>query len=288
MKAKFEHVAVEQGTHSFVAYELVVPRFEFAWHYHPEYELTYIVEGAGQRLVGDSFADFTAGDLVLLGPGLPHTWESRWVADVQAKAIVIQFSEDFIRPFLHLVEFRHLSEFLQASLLGLQITELPSSIEKALLGMPDAVPSARVLGLISVLSDLAAGGYVPLASAFYSPAKSSQAEDRLNAVCRFIQERLRANLSLEEVAAHVHLTASAFCTFFKRTTGKTFSDYVNDLRIGQVCQLLASTDGPIADIAFSTGFESLTYFNRVFLRKKGISPRVYRQLWAERAVGSGA
>jgi AraC-like DNA-binding protein len=95
-------------------------------------------------------------------------------------------------------------------------------------------------------------------------------------VCQFVQKHAAEPLTIHKAAALIHLSPGAFCKFFKRITGKTFSDYVNDIRIAHVCTQLLATDRQIAEIAFMNGFETLTYFNRVFLKKKGIRPGQYR------------
>src|SRR5205807_1425244 len=98
MKAKLEQLEHRKGSNAFICYETHVPSFQFVWHYHPEYELTYIVKGKGKRLVGDSYENFEEGDLVLLGPMMPHTWVSEKVRSQHCVAIVIQFKDNFIRP----------------------------------------------------------------------------------------------------------------------------------------------------------------------------------------------
>ena len=104
MKAILEDIKTNQGISSFHVFRYQVPYFQFKWHYHPEFELTYIVKGNGYRIVGNSYEPFTDGDLVLLGSNLPHTWSGKADGDVNSDAIVIQFSSEFISPFLELNE----------------------------------------------------------------------------------------------------------------------------------------------------------------------------------------
>ena len=102
-------------------------------------------------------------------------------------------------------------------------------------------------------------------------------EGRIGKVFQYIHQHSADTVSLGEMAALINLSESAFCKFFKRTTGKTFSDYLTDIRIGQACHLLSESDETISEVAYRSGFESLTYFNRVFLRKKGMRPREFRK-----------
>ncbi len=135
----------------------------------------------------------------------------------------------------------------------------------------------RMLLLADVLQKLTACKNQALSSPFFASPKSKENEDRINRVCGYIQNHSSERITLQHVASLVHLTPSAFCKFFKRVTAKTFSDYVNDIRTGHACRLLTESDLPVGEIAMASGFESLTYFNRVFLKKKGVTPVGFRK-----------
>jgi AraC-like DNA-binding protein len=116
-----------------------------------------------------------------------------------------------------------------------------------------------------------------LASPYFLPAPGKKTEGRIGKVFQYIHRHSAETVSLSEMAALINLSESAFCKFFKRTTGKTFSDYLSEIRVGHACHLLSESDDTISEIAYRSGFESLTYFNRVFLRKKGVRPREFRK-----------
>lgn len=277
MRAAYENIESKKGGQSFVAYHRQVPSFPFQWHYHPEYELTLIVKGNGKRLVGDSYHPFTAGDLVLLGPGLPHTWASDESSPRNVSAVVIQFPASFIDPFLGHSELDAVGRLLQASRRGLCFASKPAQeLARRIQALPEHKGATRITELIGILDGLAARKYSLLASEYYTPAKGGH-EQRINKVCQYILRRSAEEVTLQKAAALVHLSDSAFCKFFRRATGKTFSDYVNEVRTGHAAHLLMETDRSISEIAFEAGFESLTYFNRVFLRKKGMQPGMFRK-----------
>ncbi|MGL2963609.1 AraC family transcriptional regulator [Flavobacterium sp. RSB2_4_14] len=274
MKAFLETITVENAIHAF-AFEM--PFFEFKWHYHPEYELTLIVKGNGMRLVGDSYLPFQAGDLVLLGSGIPHTWESDANSHEAVSAVVIQFSEDFIANYMNSEAFYKIKKLLQTSLRGLFFPNpLAKNIEQQMMSIATEKGVKQIIALLNVLNDLTFENYEPLASAFYSPKNSKENETRINMVFNYIKQNAASTILLEEAAETVHLTTGAFCKFFKKMTGKTFSDYVNEIRIGNACTLIAQTDKTIAQIAIESGFENQTYFNRVFLKKKNCTPKQFR------------
>jgi AraC-like DNA-binding protein len=132
--------------------------------------------------------------------------------------------------------------------------------------------------LLQLLHQLANNKTVPIVSMEFKAMKGNENQQRLNKVFQYVQKEFAKPISLKKAASLVHLSESAFCKCFKRASGKTFSDYTNEVRIAHSCQLLIETDMPISEIAFESGFESLTYFNRVFLRKKKLTPGQYRKI----------
>lgn len=275
MKAQFEDIASKKGAESFLTYAFEVPYFEFKWHYHPEYELTLITRGDGKRLVGDSYESYTSGDLVLLGSELPHTWTSDPIKNKKVSAVVVQFPHDFIKRFAGLEEFKSIEALLAAAGRGLFFPDC-ASLRAELEILPARQGIEKITALINILQRLTSHKHHKLSSEYFQAVKGEETESRVNKVCQYIQKHSDEPLSLDQAAALIHLSRSAFSKFFKRATGKTFSDYVNDIRIGKACRLLTETDKAINEISYATGFDSLTYFNRVFLKKKGVTPRQFR------------
>ena len=277
MKPHFEDIDSKRGANSYVAYRYATGRFPFLWHYHPEYELTLILEGSGERMVGDSLEYFLPGDLVLLGPGLPHTWVSK----TASAAVVVQFSERFIAPMLQYPECDRIRMLLGRSSQGLSFPV--SGLGKAdliasIMRLPTAKAAGRITQLLDILQGLAGSRVVSrsLASPYFQPAAGKKTEGRIGKIFQYVHRHSTDKVTLKEVAGLINLSESAFCKFFRRTTGKTFSDYLADIRIGHACHLLSESDHTISGIAYRSGFDSLTYFNRVFLRKKGMRPREFR------------
>jgi AraC-like DNA-binding protein/mannose-6-phosphate isomerase-like protein (cupin superfamily) len=279
MKPLLEDIGKKRGADAFLAFVIQANKLEFFWHYHPEYELTLIVEGKGTRLIGDHHANFESGDLVLIGPGLPHTWVSDNSSKEKCKAIVIQFSVEFIKRFAELTEMTNINQLLLSAQQGISMNENNLTLVHELIhSLPSQKGLQKVTNLLQLLEEIALLKNTSLASIFYQPLKGSENEKRINKVCQFIQKHAAEPINIHNAAALVHLTPSAFCKFFKRATGKTFSDYLNDIRIANVCNDLLATDKQIAEIAYENGFETLTYFNRIFLLKKNMCPSHYRKV----------
>ena len=276
MKAILEDIPSKKGAASFYSTRISVPAFEFKWHYHPEYELTYIVRGSGYRIVGNSHEHFSAGDLVLLGSNLPHTWWGKQEDGSPSEAIVIQFSNAFIEPFLQLQESQSIKELLTKASRGLRWDNdqmLFHSIEE----LGNQGEFNRILSLLSILQTLSQIESSQLASDSYQNVLSKKFESRINKVCSYLQLHFSESISLKQVADLVYMSESNFCKFFKKATSTTFSDYLNDLRINEACQLLLPSEDNVSKIAHDCGFESLSYFNRVFLRKMNLTPSVFRR-----------
>lgn len=275
MKAVLEDIKLQQGTSSFYAYQFQVPFFEFKWHYHPEYELTYIVKGNGYRIVGNTYENYTEGDLVLLGPNLPHTWTGKAVESEPFEAIVIQFSKEFITSFLGFDESYSIKNLLENSARGIAF-EATQELVQAIKTLIEKEGMDRILQLISALNQLAQSNYTLITPNTFHTIASKKSELRINEVCLFIQNNFNSNITLKQVASQIYLTESNFCKFFKKATGKTFSDYLNEIRINEASRLLLQTDKTISQISFECGFETLSYFNRVFLKKKNQTPSGFR------------
>ena len=276
MKAELEKIVPGEGKPFLVAYRMNLPLLEFYWHHHPEYELTYKINVAGKRIVGDSYERFKAGDLVLIGPDLPHTWVTdRKMKSKNCEFVVIQFSASLFNSFIGLNEFESIKRLLQTSKYGLHFKNSKLFKEK-ILALPAKNGVEKINDLIWLLGQLAKQKGRKLASSDYDASQAKNKEQRINQVCTYLENNFSKPVSISEAASIINISPSAFCKFFKRATGKTFSDYLNDIRIGYACYQLIETDKQISSIARSAGFESITYFNRVFTKKKNSTPREFR------------
>ncbi|WP_407525286.1 AraC family transcriptional regulator [Lacibacter sp. MH-610] len=276
MKAELEKIVPGEGKTILVAYRMNLPYLEYYWHHHPEYELTFKINIKGKRIVGDSYEDFHPGDLVLIGPDLPHTWvTNRKEKHKNCDFVVIQFSNNLFNSFTHLGEFDRIKRLLQNSKHGLHFKNSKALKEK-ILGLPEKMGIEKITDLIWILEQLSRQKGRKLASADYEITQAIGREQRINKVCNYLEQHFSKPISIEDAAKIINISKSAFCKFFKRTTGKTFSDYLNEIRIGYACYQLLETDKPIAGIARSAGFDSVSYFNRVFYKKKNSTPREFR------------
>jgi AraC-like DNA-binding protein len=252
-------------------------RFAFDWHYHPEYELTLIVEGSGRRYVGDAVHEYGPGDLVLVGAGTPHTWESAGVGG--HRAVIVQFRRDtFGGGLFDLPEFQRVDRLLTGSALGLRFARREAAaVVESLAAMPDLDPARRTLRLLDILVTLGELPGEPLAARALIAALDASARQRIDRVIGYVSRRYSEELTVGEVARLVAMTPNAFGRFFRRSTGRTFGDYVNDVRLAQACRRLIEDDAAVSRIAAESGYANLSHFNRRFRARTGMSPREFRR-----------
>lgn len=286
MKPNFEKVVAGQS--SFLTFERNDPEFPFYWHYHPEFELTLILDSHGQRLVGDGIADYGPGDLALLGPNLPHSYRSGPVkssANEIHRAIVIQFREDFIGPrFLELKEIEPVARLLRNSSNGLAFghTATGKRVAEYLTELPSAAPAKRLILLLTALVDLAGDKDAQvLSSARIRPICRPADQQRIESICAYLNEHFEEEIEFTHLSKRFHMEQASLCRFFKRATGRTMTAYLNELRVGAAAQLLLDSDESVLEIAFRCGFGNYSNFNRQFKRIKGIGPRTLRRQFLE-------
>lgn len=288
MDAAYQHLVPTQGA-SFAFSVVDLERFPFHWHFHPEYELTLIRSGRGLRHVGDHIGAFGPGDLVLVGPELPHSWRSISQpgdpGEERSTAVVVQFHGDFLgETFLERRELRAVCELLEAAAAsGLAFPAASARTTRRLLtAMARQDGLARLLGLLRALADLAraAPAATALASDGYHPRDDEGARRRIAAVCGYVQQHHGTPIRLGDAAAVAHMTPSALSRAFHRATGRTFTTYVNEVRVGAACRMLVETDLSIGTIAAESGFANLANFNRRFRELRATTPRRYRAAFA--------
>jgi len=258
----------------------------FLWHYHPQFELTLTVNARGQRYIGDHLGDFEPGDLVLVGPNLPHTWSaSERIDDTRPMlAVVVWFSLEWIAQLASVLpELHGLRQLAQRAGPALQFTPEVAARSAALLLQLQAMPQPQRLPLLlNVLLELAGDAQArPLASGALHLIAADGQQQRMAAVLDFMHLHFREQIALEELARRAALSLGAFHRFFKRHALCTPGTYLARLRIGRACQQLIQTRHGIAAIAQEAGYRNLAHFNRQFRADKRMTPRAFRQQYRQ-------
>jgi AraC-like DNA-binding protein/mannose-6-phosphate isomerase-like protein (cupin superfamily) len=255
--------------------------FNCPWHFHPEYELIFVLQGCGYRVVGDNISRLEPGDLVMVGPGLPHIWQHEPESGGQGRVhfLLIQFEDKFLGDgLLRLPAMEPLQRLLHRATRGLHIVGRTHDRVGALMqSMTSVRGMERVVRFLEILTVLAASeDCEAIASASFGAGTSFYDQERMDRVFQFLNTRVGESVRLSQAAQLVSLSEGAFSRFFRAHTGKTFPAFVNELRIGRACHLLMEEDLNITEVAFQCGFTNLSNFNRQFLRLKGLSPRQFR------------
>jgi len=283
MKIMHEHLSF-RGNNSFNIKWDDFPHFTFPWHFHQELELVYVIKSFGKRFVGDHVEDFHDGDLVLLGSNLPHFWKNDEIffnndPGYQVNAIVIHFPADF---FSHQIEsypeFHLIRKLLDLAARGISFSGNVSNLLgpglKKLLKMKGL---DRTLQFIRILDKLArTSEYKLLASETYRSDFQDWSSDRLDKVMHIINSAYRDPIKLGAVASHIGMNPSAFSRYFREKTGKTFTEFVTEMRVGYACKLLLEGKHSVSQICFESGFNNLANFNRYFKKITSLTPVHYR------------
>lgn len=283
MKPVLEHLPRE-AKESFVVRYFDYPYYPTPWHYHPEYELVLVTESTGTRFIGDQIKDFAPGDLALIGPNLPHLYrnDKAYYQDssgLRASSIVVHFLEDsFGYDFLKLPEAARLRQLFQHAARGMDITgETNKRVAALLHRLVQLEGLSRWLKLIEILHVLAESTEFDFIASHAMQGRHEKDPDRLSKVMEHVLHSFQADISLEDTAESVNMSAAAFSRYFKHRTRKTFSSFVAEIRLGHASKLLQEDQRSIAEICFDSGFNNLSNFNRQFKKRYGLTPKEFKR-----------
>lgn len=273
------HRIVVPESHSFQINKLYLNLNTDIIHSHKNYELNFIVNGHGRRFVGGIISLYEPGDLVLMGPDLPHGWEVDNPEEGPV-SITIHFAEDlFDSALFRIPEFDMLQLLLERSKHGLHFASIDPWKFQTLLeeliqlrGYESMIQMLKILGHLTTVREVQS-----ISTGDFSLNKDQNELERINKVYDYVFHNFNGEIRLKEVARLVNLSETAFCSYFKKRTKKTFSRFVKEIRIGYACKLLSnSTDKNIAQICFESGFNNVANFNRQFREITNLNPRQYR------------
>lgn len=261
------------------------PFFSSPFHYHPELELVYIQESFGKRIIGNVVEPFEAGDMVFLGPNVPHVWLNdemyyKGLSTSKAQAIVVYFNKDiFGKRFYELAELTRLNNFLQMAIRGVKITgNTHQIIHDKLISLLEKKNFETIIGLMDILNTLSnSADLVFLNNEAYTPVESTTQSDRLSAVFKYVKEHYQDDITLNTIAKIANVTPQSLCRLFKQRMNKPFIDYLHEVRIAQACKLLMQTELTISEIAYKCGYQTFSNFNHFFKKITQLTPKEYKK-----------
>lgn len=264
---------------SFLVFDRIKDDFDFPIHFHPEFELNFILNGKGvRRVVGDNMEEINELELVLIGPNLQHGWELHNCSNKNIHEITIQFHNDlFGSKLLARRIMKPIRDLFERSAHGILFSEkIAKEIKPSLLKLSKIDSIDYFLELISILQDLANSRNQRLLSSYTSSNKDFRNSDKIKTIYEFVQENYSNKIYLSDVSALVNMSPISFNRFIKKRTGKTLINYVNDTRISYASRWLIEKEYNIAEIAYKCGFNNIANFNRVFKKSKNCTPSQYK------------
>lgn len=254
----------------------------FPYHMHPNYQLNFVVEGKGKRIVGDHTENYHSGDLVLIGPNLPHYWtydEQFKIKHGAGTAIIIHFDKDFAgSDFISKPELKPIDEMLEMAHRGIHFksADLNELISK-IVSLPDEEPLKRLIGLINILYELAKTPYKTLlAGEAYEKKELPDVVLKINRIINFIKKHFHEEtLNQSQLADMAGLSNSSFSRYFKRQTGKNYIEFLKEIRLSHAYKLLNESDLSVSQIAAKCGYLNLSNFNKQFKTKYNHTPKTF-------------
>jgi len=265
---------------SFLVFDRVKDTFDFPVHYHPEFEINFILNGKGvKRVVGDNIEEIDTVELVLIGPNLYHGWELNKCTSKKIHEITIQFDNNlFPDSLLSRRIMNPIKEMFNRSIHGILFSKkVAEMLTPRLVKLSKLDGMDYFLEITSILFDLANSRNQRLLSTYTVDYATFDDYDKMKLVYEYVQKNFAEKITLEDVSSVASMTSISFNRFIKKRTGKTFVNYINDIRIGYAARWLVEKDMSISEIAFKSGFNNIANFNRSFKAIKNRTPSQYRE-----------
>jgi AraC-like DNA-binding protein len=265
----------------FTLFSRVKKEFSFPLHYHEEFELNFIMHANGaKRIVGDCIEVIDNLELVLIGPNLYHSWFTHQCKNEEIKEITIQWHKDlFDDKFLCRNQLNFIRSMFERSMRGISFSQdTIRQLMPRLLSLNEKNGFDSVLELMSILHDLSISRNMrTLSDASVNNEQFSYNSRRIEKAFQHMYDNFDRSISLSEVAKIVNMSEVSFSRFIKKRTGNTFIDSLNEIRLGHASKKLIETTHSISEISYHCGFNNISNFNRIFKKKKGCTPKEFRE-----------
>ncbi len=254
------------------------------WHYHNNFEISFITEGSGKRIVADSIEEFHPGDLVFLGKNLPHVWiadkDNKVLSNRTLEMVFLQFTSEVLNSeLLKLPEFRNVAKAISLSERGVHIVgQTLNEVSELMLQMPYLKGFERMIHFLKIMDIIGqSNSLVHLASKDYMKARFTSNNKRIAAIHNYLMKNYREEINLEKIAETVNMAEGSLCRFFKQNMGTTIFEYLNKIKVEFACKLLMNMDLNIMEVCLDSGFNNLSHFNKQFRKTTGVTPSEYRK-----------
>lgn len=273
----------------FYIVERTKSEFTYPIHCHKEYELNFVERGTGVvRVIGDSIETISDYDLVLIGrENLEHAWEQGECKTSTVREITIQFSKEiFSDALLARNQFESIHKMLDRAKMGLvfslkSIMKVYSTLDKIASedGFEQFMNVINLLHTLSMCDDSRT-----LSNSSFAKVEPTSDSRRVAKINAYIQVHYQEQIRLETLANLVGMTPPAFSRFFKLRTGSSLTDYITDIRLGVAARLLIDSTNTISEICYDCGFNNISNFNRIFKKRKNLTPKEFREVYHKKRV----
>jgi YesN/AraC family two-component response regulator len=254
------------------------------WHYHNNYEISFITEGSGKRIVGDSIEEFQPSDLVFIGPNLPHVWiadkEEKIWSNRTLEMVFLQFTSGVLnQQMLALPEFQNVQKALNFSERGIQIVgQTLNEVSELMLQMPYMKGFEQMIHFLRIMDIIGrSDSLIHLATKEYLKTRFTSGNKRIETIHDYLMNNYREDVDLKALSQMVNMAEGSLCRFFKQNVGLTIFEYLNKIKVEFACKLLMDPDLSILDICLDSGYNNLSHFNKQFRKTTGAAPREYRK-----------
>lgn len=285
MKPVLEYLPRNSGE-SFVTRYFDYDYYPTPWHFHPEYELVLVTESTGKRFIGDHVSEFGPGNLALIGPYLPHTYKNdqAYLAEnsgLRAKSIVVHFREDsFGDSFLNLPEAQKINNLLGRSIKGLSVSGNTNTlIGGKLHNLINEKGLSRWLLLLEILNILADSKDLTYICNNVITGQNPSETARMDKIIDFVIKNFKREIHLSEAAELANMAENSFSRYFSQRTRKSFTGFVNEVRLNHASKLLMETPKSITEVCMECGFNNLSNFNRQFRKVYQKNPLTFKKLF---------
>jgi AraC-like DNA-binding protein len=283
MSAKYEQISLSENQ-SFSIGIFQDNLEKSTWHYHNNFEIGFITEGTGKRIVADSMEEFQPGDLVFIGRNLPHVWiaekEQRLLSGRTLEMVFLQFSNNILFPqLLALPEFTHVKKAIDLSERGIQIVgQTLNEVSEIMLQLPYLNNFDRMNNFFRLMDIIGkSDSNIPLASEEFMRRRFTTGNRRIALLHDYLMNHYREEIDLKRLAELVHMAEGSLCRFFKMNVGTSIFEYLNQIKVEFACKLLMDPDLGILDVCLDSGFNNLSHFNKQFRKNTGVTPSEYRK-----------
>jgi len=261
---------------------------QISLHQQKTWEISYVIQGKGRRVIGDSIEPFESGEVILIPPDIPHYWsfdESACDKEGKIENITLVFKTELLQNIkatfpeieqlvISILDYKNAISFGGDTLLKLR---------EILLKMRDESEMERILSVIKILPLISTP---EIANVVGCPVIEDRKIKKIQKIYLYVMDHFQQAITLEEVAGHINMERTAFCIFFKKMTGKTFFEFLLEYRIDVACNMLQNTNKTIAEICLTSGFRDIPYFNRVFKKLKNTTPGKFKEQMKYKVVVS--